>query len=122
MKKIAAVILALLMVCSLAACGNGRVDNAPNDTNQNTTVPTSQTATIPETTAPTVATPPATTEGAKENEADNTINAEFKAAMDSYEAFFDEYVAIMKKYKDNPMDMSILADYTNYMGQYVDMM
>lgn len=50
------------------------------------------------------------------------IRAEFKAAMDSYEAFFDEYVAIMKKYKENPTDMSILADYATYMGQYADMM
>ncbi len=50
------------------------------------------------------------------------IRAEFKAAMDSYEKFFDEYVAIMKKYKNNPGDMSILADYSRYMGQYAQMM
>lgn len=50
------------------------------------------------------------------------IRADFKAAMDSYEKFFDEYVAIMKKFKENPTDMSILADYTKYMGQYADMM
>ena len=50
------------------------------------------------------------------------IRADFKAAMDSYEKFFDEYVAIMKKYKENPTDMSILTDYATYMGQYADMM
>ena len=130
MKKITSVILTLLIVCSLAACGRSSVDSAPNilekDTVQNTTAPTSQTATIPatlpETTSPTETTPPATTERAKEDETNNSIGAEFKAAMDSYEAFFDEYVAIMKKYKNNPMDMSILADYANYMGQYADMM
>ena len=42
--------------------------------------------------------------------------------MDSYEEFFDEYVAIMKKYKANPTDLSILSDYAKYMGQYADMM
>ena len=42
--------------------------------------------------------------------------------MDSYEKFFDEYVAIMKKYKANPADLSILADYAKYMAQYADMM
>ena len=42
--------------------------------------------------------------------------------MDSYEEFFDEYVSIMKKYKANPTDMSILSDYAKYMGQYADMM
>ena len=42
--------------------------------------------------------------------------------MDSYEEFFDDYVTIMKKYKENPMDMSVLTDYAKYMGQYADMM
>lgn len=49
------------------------------------------------------------------------IDPDFKAAMDSYEEFFDEYVAIMKKYKENPTDLSILSDYATYMGQYADM-
>lgn len=50
------------------------------------------------------------------------IRSDFKAAMDSYEKFFDEYVAIMKKYADNPSDASILSDYTKYMGKYTQMM
>ena len=77
----------------------------------------------------TPATPPATEPSgeatipsATEGEKDNAIDPEFKAAMDSYEKFFDEYVAIIKKYKANPTDMSILTDYANYMGQYADMM
>lgn len=52
----------------------------------------------------------------------NGISPDFKAAMDSYEKFFDEYVAIMKKYANNPSDMSILGDYTKYMGKYAQMM
>ena len=50
------------------------------------------------------------------------IRPDFKTAMDSYEKFFDEYVAIMKKYANNPSDTSILADYTKYMGKYAQMM
>ncbi len=50
------------------------------------------------------------------------IGDDFKAAMDSYEKFFDEYVAIMKKYANNPNDMSILGDYAKYMGKYAQMM
>lgn len=58
-----------------------------------------------------------------ENESNSTdIHPDFKTAMDSYEKFFDEYVAIMKKYKSNPGDTSILADYTKYMGKYAQMM
>ena len=28
----------------------------------------------------------------------------------------------MRKYKENPADLSILTDYSNYMSQYADMM
>lgn len=55
------------------------------------------------------------------NESD-TIDPEFKDAMDSYEAFFDEYIAIMKKYKENPTDLSILSDYASYIEEYAEMM
>lgn len=50
------------------------------------------------------------------------IRPEFKAAMDSYEKFFDEYCAFMKKYKESNNASSMLADYTKYMAQYADMM
>ena len=81
--------------------------------------PSTQPSTQPSTEPSTEATTPAATEEKKDN---NSIDPEFKAAMDSYEEFFDEYVAIMKKYKANPTDLSILSDYAKYMGQYADMM
>ena len=62
-------------------------------------------------------TTPATTEEQKDN---NTLDPEFKAAMDSYEEFMDEYVAFMKKYKANPSDLSLLTDYANYMSKYAE--
>ena len=77
------------------------------------------TSTQPSTEPSAEATTPAATEEQKDN---NSIDPDFKAAMDSYEKFFDEYVAIMKKYKANPTDISILSDYAKYMGQYADMM
>lgn len=87
------------------------VKDAPSTDSTPSTQPTTEPATE--------ATAPAATEEKKDN---NSIDPEFKAAMDSYEEFFDEYVAIMKKYKANPTDMSILSDYAKYMGQYADMM
>lgn len=62
----------------------------------------------------------------EEKENDNQyidgMRPEFKEAMDSYEAFFDEYCEFMKKYKENSTDLSLLADYADYMTQYVDTM
>lgn len=47
------------------------------------------------------------------------IRTEFKQAMDSYEKFMDEYVEFMKKYADsNGNDLTLLADYADYMSKY----
>lgn len=52
----------------------------------------------------------------------DNIRPEFKEAMDSYEAFFDEYIAFMQKYTTSDDTMGMLADYATYMTQYVEMM
>ncbi|MGI5825672.1 MAG: DUF6591 domain-containing protein [Bacillota bacterium] len=54
---------------------------------------------------------------------DDTISPEFKSTMDSYEAFFDEYVAFMKKYASSDgTDLSLLTDYSEYLTKYTDVM
>ena len=50
------------------------------------------------------------------------LRSDFKAAMDSYETFMNKYVAFMKKYKANPTDMTLLADYADYMNKYTKAM
>ncbi len=49
------------------------------------------------------------------------MRPEFKAAMDSYEAFYDEYCEFMKKYKANPTDTKLLTEYSDMMKKLVDM-
>ena len=39
------------------------------------------------------------------------LRPEFKEAMDSYEAFYDEYCDFMVKYKANPTDIKLIAEY-----------
>lgn len=50
------------------------------------------------------------------------MRPEFKAALDSYEAFFDEYCEFMKKYAANPNDLELISEYSNYMSLYADTM
>lgn len=51
------------------------------------------------------------------------MRPEFKKAMDSYEVFFDEYIAFMNKYAaSDGSDLTLLADYAAYMSKYADMM
>lgn len=60
----------------------------------------------------------------KENfyQSSDGISREFKEAMDSYEAFFDEYVEFMKKYSESDDILSMMEDYTDYMTKYTDTM
>ncbi len=41
----------------------------------------------------------------------NGIRPEFKEAMDSYEAFYTEYCELLKKYTENPTDLTLLSKY-----------
>ena len=51
----------------------------------------------------------------------NEMRPEFKEAMDSYEAFYDEYCAFMKEYSENPSDLTLLSQYGEMMTQLSDM-
>lgn len=57
-----------------------------------------------------------------EKDAAAAVSPDFKKTMDKYEKFFDKYVKVLKKYKKEPMDLSILGDYTDAMSEYSDMM
>ncbi len=52
------------------------------------------------------------------------VSPDFKKAMDSYEAFFDEYVKFMKKYMNADSDdmLSMASDYADYMKKYTETM
>ena len=52
--------------------------------------------------------------------ADDGISSDFKKAMDSYESFKNEYVDFMKRYQENPADLSLLSDYADYISKYAD--
>ena len=59
-----------------------------------------------------------------ETEADRVdgLDPEFKAAMDSYEAFFDEYVEFMIAYKASDDVVSMAGKYTAMMTEYLETM
>ena len=61
------------------------------------------------------------TEEAKQNDSADGIRPEFKEAMDAYEAFYDEYCEILKEYKANPSDLTILGKYTEMLSKLEEM-
>lgn len=55
----------------------------------------------------------------KEEAAADGISPDFKKAMDSYEAFFDEYVDFMEKYlASDGTDLTLITKYADYMSKY----
>lgn len=48
------------------------------------------------------------------------IRPEFKEAMDSYEAFYDEYCDLLKQYAQNPSDLALLSKYADMMQKVVE--
>lgn len=61
-------------------------------------------------------------EDEQKESAEDGISPEFKAAMDSYEEFFDEYVAFMEKYSKSSNPSGMIMDYSAYMMKYADTM
>lgn len=101
MRKILLIAMSLFIILLSACSGENTKNTSTNDTNNQIEV----------------------NDTVKQETLKADISAEFKAAMDSYEAFFDEYVTFMKKYaKSNGKDMNLLNDYTTYMSKYADTM
>ena len=47
-------------------------------------------------------------------------DAEWKQFLKDYEAWVDDYIEIVKKYNNNPTDMSILSDYTEMVSEMAE--
>ena len=63
----------------------------------------------------------AETEAPADTESSSDIRPEFKAAMDEYEAFYDQYCDFMKKYKENPSDLELAKESLDMYAKLGDM-
>lgn len=52
----------------------------------------------------------------------SSIDPAFKAAVDSYETFFNDYVRFLKKYTDSNFPLTMMADYLKFIADYAEMM
>ena len=100
LKKTLAMLLAFVMMLSLTACGGNKPAEPDDDGNRQERV-TEEPAEEP----------------TKEPE---EVSADFKAAMDKYEAFIDEYITFIKKYEEEGRPLSMLSEYTELMTQYTE--
>ncbi|MGI6200474.1 MAG: DUF6591 domain-containing protein [Christensenellales bacterium] len=139
MKRWFAILLTALLLASLAGCGQRTAREAAATTQRRSEAfdpaqddqkeaPVSrkpaQSPAPAQTQTPAQSPAPAQTQAPEETQASGEqadgMRPAFQEAMDSYEAFMDEYVAIVQQYRENPNDMGLLSDYTAYMSKYAD--
>lgn len=127
MKKIISIIAVIASITLFCACGSTAKSDAKQlfekpAAAQTTPAETPEVQQSAEEREEEVAEEPAATEEpTAEEKAPSGIRPEFKAAMDSYEAFYDEYFEFMEKYADNPTDMSMLLKYADMLKRVEDM-
>lgn len=51
----------------------------------------------------------------EKNSAAQGLRPDFKKAMDDYEAFYNQYCDLLKKVNENPLDFSLLQDYSSFL-------
>ena len=110
MKKI--ISLALILVLCVVLCACGSTNNASSNTiTQNTNNIPMEVVTTEENSSN------------KENSSElvDGMRPDFKSAMDSYEAFYDEYYEFMVEYKKNPTDLTLLSKYGELMIKVAEM-
>lgn len=124
LKKILATLLAFVMMLSLTACGGNKPAEPDDDGNrqERVTEEPKKTAEPEKTAEPKETEEPAETEEPTEDptEEPEEVSADFKAAMDKYEAFIDEYITFIKKYEEEGRPLSMLSEYTELMTQYTE--
>ena len=124
LKKILAMLLAFVMMLSLTACGGNKPAEPDDDGNrqERVTEEPKKTEEPEETAEPEETEEPAETEEPTEEPTKEPagVSADFKAAMDKYEAFIDEYITFIKKYEEEGRPLSMLSEYTELMTQYTE--
>ena len=106
-KRIVVLLIIGLLVFAVISCGVPKDSpEAPADTE---TTQTEETAEPEE-------------ESDSEDADSGILSPDFKKTMDDYEAWFDHYCEVMKKYQDNPSDMELLSEMSDLMVEETTML
>ena len=105
MKKIIAVTVAFILILTLAGCSK----NATSTEDGSNAVDTYEIESED-------------SESTDANDDSGLLSPEFKQTMDDYEAWFDHYCEVMKKYEENPSDFELLSEMTDLLSEEATML
>ncbi len=114
MKKILVAIIAIALVLALFGCGGDK--SAPAEEPEAAETVEMETE---------EAEPADTAEEASDEDSSadsGVLSPEFKKTMDDYEAWFDHYCEVMKKYQDNPSDLELMSEVTDLLSEETTML
>lgn len=109
MKKVLVVIVALILVLAFFGCSKDDTTSAEQDTEVVETTETAEEEAEP-------------SEEADSDADSGLLSPEFKKTMDDYEAWFDHYCEVMKKYEENPSDLELLSEMTDLLSEETKML
>lgn len=105
-KTISILMILSLIMFALASCGGGSAAEEPAEADIETAESYD-----------------AADEDAEAEESDSgVISPEFKKTMDDYEAWFDHYCEVMKKYQENPSDLELLTEMSDLIAEETTML
>ena len=105
-KTISILLILSLIMFALASCGGGSAAEEPAEAD----IETAESC-------------DAADEDAEAEESDSgVISPEFKKTMDDYEAWFDHYCEVMKKYQENPSDLELLTEMSDLIAEETTML
>ena len=113
MKKILVAIIAIVLVLALFGCGGDKSAPAEEPEAAETVEMESEES------------EPADTAEASDEDASadsGVLSPEFKKTMDDYEAWFDHYCEVMKKYQENPTDLELMNEVTDLLSEETTML
>lgn len=121
-KKLIIAILIMLVLLMIACGGRGSKDEpAENDTQ---TIESNESTEEAEQADTEEATEPDADAGDAGDAAESDtgiLSPEFKKTMDDYEAWFDHYCEVMKKYQENPSDLELISEMSSLLTEETEM-
>lgn len=99
MKRLIAALLIILAMISIVGCGEKGLQTPQDQEEVNSSVTDTEN---------------------NDAEKEETSDSEWREFLKEYEEWVDDYIEIVKKYKENPADLSILTDYTEMVGKLGD--
>ncbi len=119
-KRIALILIVLMVLGGVFGCGGSGSDKKAAEDEAVTTEDYSEDAEAADSAEE--ADGGAEETGESSGDGLSVISPEFKKTMDDYEAWFDHYCEVMKKYQDNPSDLGLMTEMTELLSEETTML